>query len=123
MNILQSAPFKQILLQQRQTLLQQLAQQRDGGTRVEAATAHRGANEDSHAQAFSERELELILDDRETMELQIIAAALQRIEDGSYGLCVDCGCDIPEARLRVAPEAPRCVNCQEQSEHTRAASP
>lgn len=119
MKPLASAPFKQQLLQQRQDLLRQIDQQRGGGSRVEAATAHLGQGEDSHAQALSERELEMILDDRESAELDAIDAALQRIEDGSYGECAECGTEIAAARLQAAPQALRCVACQERHEQAR----
>jgi len=45
-----------------------------------------------------------------------IVAALERIEDGSYGRCVACGQDIPAARLEVRPEAARCMADQEKAE-------
>lgn len=45
-----------------------------------------------------------------------VEAALARIEDGSYGTCVDCGQPIPDARLEVRPEAARCVADQEKYE-------
>ncbi len=38
--------------------------------------------------------------------------ALRRIEEGTYGTCVDCRALIPEGRLEARPEASRCVNCQ-----------
>jgi RNA polymerase-binding transcription factor DksA len=38
--------------------------------------------------------------------------ALQRVEGGSYGTCVDCGTAVPEGRLEARPEAARCVSCQ-----------
>ena len=41
-----------------------------------------------------------------------VVAALARIEDGTFGTCVDCGQPIPEARLEVRPEAARCVTDQ-----------
>jgi DnaK suppressor protein len=47
---------------------------------------------------------------------QQIKAALQRIDDGSYGTCVDCGSAISEARLSVRPEAARCIECQAKFE-------
>lgn len=119
MKSLASAPFKQQLLQQRRDLLRQIDQQRGGGSRVEAATTHLGQGEDSLAQALSERELEMILDDRESAELDAIDAALQRIEDGSYGECVECGTEIAAARLQAAPQALRCVACQERHEQAR----
>ena len=45
-----------------------------------------------------------------------VEAALARIEDGTYGTCVDCGQQIPDARLEVRPEAARCVADQEKYE-------
>ena len=41
-----------------------------------------------------------------------VLAALARIDEGSYGQCVDCGHEIPEGRLEARPEAARCVGCQ-----------
>src|SRR5438105_1543875 len=41
-----------------------------------------------------------------------VLAALARIEDNSYGQCVDCGHEIPEGRLEARPDAARCVDCQ-----------
>jgi DnaK suppressor protein len=42
----------------------------------------------------------------------LVLAALTRIEDSTYGRCVDCGGDIPEGRLDARPDAARCVGCQ-----------
>ena len=41
-----------------------------------------------------------------------VLAALARIDDSSYGKCVDCGHEIPEGRLDARPDAARCVGCQ-----------
>jgi len=123
MNQLDTAPFKQQLLQQRASLLAQLASLRGGAIgRAEASAAHFGEREeDSRAQMETEREMEFTLDARESAELDAIDAALQRIEDGTYGVCIDCGVDIPAARLHAAPETQRCVRCQEQYERTHRA--
>jgi len=40
-----------------------------------------------------------------------VAAALQRIEEGEFGFCTDCGDDIAPARLDLDPTLPRCVSC------------
>ena len=45
-----------------------------------------------------------------------VLAALARLDDGTYGTCVDCGQPIAEARLEVRPEAARCVEDQEKFE-------
>ncbi len=115
-----TAPFKKQLLEQRAGLLAQLASLRGGPVgRAEASADHFGAREpDSRAQMSSERDLEFTLDARESAELDAIDAALKRIEDGVYGVCTDCGVDIPAARLHAAPETPRCIDCQEKHEHS-----
>jgi DnaK suppressor protein len=49
---------------------------------------------------------------RESQELQEIEAALARIRDGTYGICIDCGGEIGRARLKVNPTAKRCPPCE-----------
>jgi DnaK suppressor protein len=104
------AHHQEQLQAKRATLLAQIAELR-GGTisRVEAAAQHLEELQDRDAQATTERENEL-------HDLALIDAALARIQAGTYGECTDCGVDILEARLNVAPEAPRCINCQEKVE-------
>ena len=41
-----------------------------------------------------------------------LKAALEAIDAGTYGICVDCGEEISEGRLRALPDAVRCVPCQ-----------
>jgi RNA polymerase-binding transcription factor DksA len=48
--------------------------------------------------------------------IPFIRAALERIEEGSYGRCVDCGKPIAPARLRAVPGAIRCTPCQEEAD-------
>jgi len=55
---------------------------------------------------------------RDLAELRELEAARARIADGSYGVCADCGGDIPVARLRAQPGALRCVACQARHEKT-----
>ena len=47
--------------------------------------------------------------------------ALQRIRDGTYGICADCRKRIPASRLQVKPEATRCVACQTECERRSVA--
>lgn len=64
--------------------------------------------------AAIEREDEEVLEDLGVagqQEIRMIHAALKRIEDGTYGICVNCGDDISAERLDVVPQAPRCRNC------------
>jgi RNA polymerase-binding transcription factor DksA len=49
-------------------------------------------------------------------ELQQIMAALERMREGEYGTCVDCGESIAEGRLEAIPETQFCVRCAEKRE-------
>jgi DnaK suppressor protein len=55
-------------------------------------------------------------EDRDAGELAEVDAALARIETGRYGECIDCGIDIPPARLQAQPAAARCIECQRNHE-------
>lgn len=57
---------------------------------------------------------------RSITELREVEAALDRINEGSYGLCQDCGEEIPYGRMEAYPTARRCLDHQEQYEHTHA---
>jgi len=46
-----------------------------------------------------------------------VLAALARVDDSTYGRCIDCGGEIPEGRLDARPDAARCVSCQ--AKHAR----
>ena len=61
--------------------------------------------------------------ERDISELRAIAGARERMAHGTYGQCVDCGTDIPIARLEIEPWAARCIPCQQRSERTPPAQP
>jgi len=48
-----------------------------------------------------------------------VQAALRRVSDGTYGLCVDCGKPVPDGRLEARPDASRCVACQGRHDRLR----
>ncbi len=48
-----------------------------------------------------------------------VEAALRRMSEGTYGLCVDCGKPVPEGRLEARPDASRCVACQGKHDRLR----
>ncbi|MEC9094633.1 MAG: TraR/DksA family transcriptional regulator [Planctomycetota bacterium] len=58
-----------------------------------------------------EQDNTLRLMDNEELVLEQIEQALERIEEGSYGTCIDCGSRIPKMRLNVIPYTPLCVKC------------
>ena len=64
----------------------------------------------------NDRETKLRLASGESHLLEEVAEALERIDEGTYGECVDCEEDIPKKRLEVFPAAKRCVKCKEKYE-------
>lgn len=56
------------------------------------------------------------LQDTEHAEYRMILEALQAIDDGTYGYCIDCDSKISEKRLKYYPNAARCISCQEALE-------
>jgi RNA polymerase-binding transcription factor DksA len=87
------------------------------GAEVRDSTLHATTDEeiqDQAERAETQREEEIskveIANDYGTVDAA--EAALQRIADGSYGTCRDCGDAIPQARLLAIPAALRCATCQ-----------
>jgi len=58
----------------------------------------------------------LALAEMRAKEVEQIDAAIERIENGQYGVCIDCGDWITPARLEALPYALRCKECQEKME-------
>lgn len=61
-------------------------------------------------------EVNVAVEHTEWKMLDQVDAALQRIEEGTYGRCIDCDKEIPAKRLEAIPYALRCVACEEKRE-------
>jgi DnaK suppressor protein len=70
-------------------------------------------------QRASEREFAISRLDRDWQTLRAVDAALARIADKSYGICLRCEEDISPKRLNAIPWAPLCITCQEQADQAR----
>lgn len=65
-------------------------------------------------------DLDVAVVDRQIQEIRDIEAARQRIKDGSFGTCIECGTDIAYERLLAYLTAKRCIDCQSVHEKTYA---
>ncbi len=63
-----------------------------------------------------EQEFTLSLIENDGGTLALIETSLERIEEGTYGQCDECGVRIPKSRLNAIPYATLCVRCAEQQE-------
>lgn len=104
--------------------LEQMLREIDSATAILEAEGAGDSSELSHsdqhpgdtASELTDADNQNALLDNSAQQRAEVEAALQRIEAGSYGVCVDCGQPIPDARLEVRPEAARCVADQEKHE-------
>lgn len=117
----QSAELQSVLRERRQTLkadvndhLQQTSTQ--GLQDLNGTVGDTGDESVAHMMT----DLSLTAATRDVNELRNVDAALQRIAEGTYGECVDCGADIEYERLKAYPTAMRCLACQSQHEKVYA---
>ena len=105
--------FKVILLERKNTLLEQAYQ-----------TVNRGVTKENEhlsdyadiATVESDRTFQLRIRDRERKLLKKIDQTLERIDDGTFGLCERCGEEIGEKRLKARPVTTYCINCKTKLE-------
>ncbi len=110
----QSKEYEQMLLRLRDELSRQIAFLRGASlTRSDEVNP-----EEDGSDAF-ERQLALKLASNEGDAIFEIDEALQRIKDGVYAICEDCGCVVSSARLKALPFVRRCVECKIIAEKKR----
>ncbi len=63
-----------------------------------------------------DREINVILSDRERQKIQQIDDALERLEESTYGVCESCGLEVAEERLLAMPFTRLCHDCQQEQE-------
>jgi DnaK suppressor protein len=107
--------FKKIL-QSKRDELERMVRNRD------AITIEKSADALDEVQYASERELAIRNLDRETNLLRNVRAALRRIDEGTFGICMHCEEDISPKRIAAVPWAPFCIQCQEQADRNREES-
>lgn len=111
--------IRTLLLQMKTTTLQEIARSIKKGSE---ATVGEEPTGDIYDQASSERdrELGLILNDREREKLHSIDDALLRMAEGDYGICEECDEEIPQGRLKAMPFTRHCVKCKSELERIQA---
>ena len=106
---MQTENYQELLLRAKADALASL------GYRPDALANGGRVGEEDQAQISNEEFVEMRLNHLEYQKLRQVKAALQRIEDGDYGVCSNCGESIPPRRLQILPWAKYCVPCQEDA--------
>lgn len=98
--------------QLRTKLLQHKAELTDRVSKIKADVTG-GLEADSKEQAAQLENQEVLdaLANEATAELELIGAALLRIDEGTYGTCLQCGAEIDHRRLAAQPYAAKCIVC------------
>jgi len=105
--------FKQELLDQKNSLMKEAEKTVDEGLGV---ISEELADTIDRSSVETGRNFTLRLRERERYLLKKIDAALGRLEDGSFGVCEECGDDISLNRLSARPMATLCIKCKEEQE-------
>jgi DnaK suppressor protein len=114
LNDLENQHFKQALLSLQADLLavEQSGQKAAQTVELDQTTVGRISRMDAlQGQAMAKETQQ-----RRTIQLQRIKASLQRLEKGTFGLCVRCGEDINVKRLEFDPTSPLCIDCASQGQ-------
>lgn len=104
--------YKEIL-ETKQAELAQLLRNRD------AIAIEKSPDALDEVQHAAERELAIRNLDRESNLLRNVRAALRRLNEGMYGICVHCEEEISPKRLNAVPWTPFCIQCQEQADRNK----
>jgi DnaK suppressor protein len=89
----------------------------------EALAIETSADELDRIQQAQERDYAMGAIDRDSLRLREIRAALERIEEGSFGICLDCEEEIAAKRLAAVPWTALCIICQEAAERIVSGAP
>jgi DnaK suppressor protein len=122
MTITDTQPFRQALLEERervQSAIDHLHEENPGSLEEETGELA-SSSVDNHlgdtATETFDRQMGVTLGENAGSVLAAIDAALQRIEDGTYGTCTRCGGEIGHERLEALPYAELCIECKRAAE-------
>jgi DnaK suppressor protein len=104
--------FKKLLDQQ----LQELLNQADNTVSGMTAPKENFPDPTDRASLEADRNFMLRIRDRESKLIKKIKKALERIEDGTFGICETCGEDISIKRLKARPVTTLCIDCKTKEE-------
>lgn len=106
--------FSQLLLRQKEQLLalDEIGKNAARTVELDQTRVDRLSRMDAmQGQAMSQE-----MNRRRQLELEMIVAALRRVETGDYGCCVECDAEIASKRLELNPATALCIDCASRAE-------
>ena len=110
---------RRMLVERRRELLSEIQGRVRDARELGASTNHHNIDLAESAEAEPEDDLAFALIQIKTEMLQRVDEAISRVDEGTYGCCIDCGEVIASARLRALPFAVCCRDCEETRERER----
>lgn len=121
MTVIDVETFRRRLLEERQRLvaaIDYLHEENRGSLEEEAEEVPLDNHLAETATVTLDREIDYTLEENASHVLAAIDAALERIDQGTYGICSTCGNPIPAERLQALPYASQCIDCKRRDERT-----
>tara|TARA_B100000686_G_C15866380_1_gene514336 strand:- start:26 stop:415 length:390 start_codon:yes stop_codon:yes gene_type:complete len=109
--------IKRLLLKEKEAILSEFREK----TEINGVNKNEIGDAIDSSVEEQERELDLLLQERELTRLEAIEIALTRIDSDDFGYCDECGEEISKKRLLAMPLARMCINCQSNIERSRLA--
>jgi RNA polymerase-binding protein DksA len=107
--------MEQLLLSQKRAIVSSLISDRDEFSEITKTTEMPKDSVDDASNDIGRSLLEA-LGTADMKRLKAIDAAISRIKQGKYGVCIKCGQPIPQTRLEALPYALLCINCKSAEE-------
>lgn len=121
MSLIDLEGFRRRLLEERRKVLaaiDYLHEENRGSLEEEAEEVPLDNHLAETATVTLDREIDYTLEENASHVLAAIDAALERIDQGTYGICSTCGNPIPAERLQALPYASQCIDCKRRDERT-----
>jgi len=116
--------YNRLLLEERRRLRQELSEMEQHQVKTEESPVADVSGYDDDlvdvATETFEREKGMALESSVQGLLAMVDEALQRVRNGTYGICVGCNTPIDANRLRAIPYARLCIKCKEREERLRS---
>jgi len=111
LNAKDKSDLREMLQEMRRDLVSQIGMLKD-----ESLQRHDSVNSEEDGTDQFDRQLALSVASSENESLMAIDEALERVEEGTYGVCQQCGQTIGKARLKALPFVTMCVGCKSEAE-------
>ncbi len=111
--------YKELLLKEKESIIKELIENNEIAREMLESDQNNVNDTVDEASSVITQNILNVMESKQQQNLLAIEAALKRIEEGSFGFCISCGCEISEQRLSVIPWATKCLECKTKEEKSK----